>query len=124
MSGQFVAQDDHVSSLSLIQVIEPASLLERKITDLIVLRLYSDDLAVGGGEFADRTNVIAGKHRRSIADMGSFLADIRIILVSEQIIASGTHISRDHRSAARKNEHDVFAEFGQIALVSRAEAFA
>ena len=84
--------------------------------------LYRDD--VRGGEFAGGADIIAGKDRRSLADMRSFHADVRIVLVSEQIVAGGVHAGCDHRSASRKDKHDVFAKFGQVALVSRAEALA
>src|SRR5580704_5527883 len=122
--GEFVAQDDHITLLTIVQVIEPASLLERKIPNPIVLRLHAGNLPVGTGKFANRTYVITVNNRRSVADVGSFSADVSIVLVVKQISASGVHVACDHRGATGEDKHDVFAEFSQVALVSRTKTFA
>src|SRR5450432_2348377 len=99
-----------------------SSQLEWKKANLVVLRLHADNLSIGAGEFADGAYVIAGKDRRSVADMGSFLADVRIVPVGKEIVAGGVHAACHHRGPARENEHDIFPEFRQRTLVSRTEA--
>src|SRR4029077_1504145 len=101
-----------------------ASLLERKIPDPVVLRLHAGNLPVGTGKFADRTYVITVNNRRSVADVGSFSADVHIVLIGQQIVARGVHAACDHWGATGEDKHDVFAEFSQVALVSRPKTFA
>src|SRR6266478_5462747 len=122
--GQFVAEDDDVAFLRFVQTIKPAPLLDGKKPDLIELRLHADNLPVGSGEFANRTHIIASQKRRSVANVGSFPTDVRVVLVGKQIAAGGVHAACDHGRTAGEDKHDVFPVFGQPPLVSRAETFA
>ena len=122
--GQFIAQHDDVAFLRFVQAIEPASLLEGKKPDLVELRFHADNLSVGTGEFTHRAHVIASQHRRSLANVGSFLADVGVVLIGKQIVAGGVHAAGDHGRTAGEDKHDVLPVFGQPALVSRAEPFA
>src|ERR1700676_167119 len=108
---QFVAEDNHVAFLSFVQTIQPSPLLERKIPDLVVLGLHAGNLPVGAGKLADGPDVIAEKHRRSIAYVGSLLADVHIVLAGEQIFAGRIHAPGDCGSAAGEDKHNVLAEF-------------
>ena len=53
-----------------------------------------------------------------------FVLDVEIVLVGEVVLAAGTHVAGDRRSASGKHEHDVFAERVQLAPVAGAEALA
>src|SRR5439155_24305818 len=120
----FISQHDYIALLSFVHPVQPASLLQRQVPNLVVLRFHSHQLAVRSGELAYRAYVVAGEDRRSIADMRRFSFDIEIILIGEQVIAGGTHVSLHNRGTSRKDKHDVVAELGQSTLVAGTKAFA
>ncbi len=120
---QFVAEDDHIASLRSVQFIQPASLLEGKITYFAELGLRAQDFSARVGEFADLVQVGARNQRAGISDMRAF-ADIHVVLVGEQIRTGGVHAALYGGRAPREDKHDVLAELGQLALVAGAEAFA
>ena len=87
------------------------------------MRLDAGKLAVGAGELADGAHVTARKNGGGGANVGSVLANVEIILIGEPVVAGGVHASLYHRGATGEDEHDVFAEFVEFALVAGAEAF-
>src|SRR5439155_21904589 len=80
---QFVTKHDHIASLRPVQFIEPASLLEGKVTDLVELRFCSQDFAARVGEFAHRMQVTTGNQGGSVADAWGLRADIEVVLIGE-----------------------------------------
>jgi hypothetical protein len=68
-------------------------------------------------------DVIARDDGAGVADVDSF-TDIQVVPIGQEVGAGGVHAARHGRSAPGKDEHDVFAELGQLALITRSEAFA
>src|SRR6202041_428263 len=115
------AKDNHVAPLRFIQIVEPPSLIDRKIPNLTVLGFDAGNLSAGAGIFADRAHVGAHQNRGSVANVWAFMADVNIILVREQIITRRVHAALKGGGASGIEEHDVFAVLRQLTLVAGAE---
>src|ERR1019366_2601802 len=115
---------DDVAFLTLVEVVEPASQLEREEEDSSVLRFGASEQATGAGKLADGMHVAGDEDGTDGANVRRFLADVEVILISEPVLAGGVHAARNGRSAAGEEHHDVFAEIREVALVAGAEALA
>jgi hypothetical protein len=120
---QFVAEDNDIAALQAVQFIEPAAFFQGQVTDLVEIRIGAQDFAAASGEFADLVQIVAGDDGAGIADEAG-VSDVAVILIGEQVGAGRIHVALDGGSAAREQEHDVFAELGQFALIAGAEALA
>ncbi len=79
---QTLAHHDHVAPLCGIHFIQPAPRIERKVADLVQLRLdTAHDFNAGRGEFADLMDVAPGNDGRSGAHVPGLGADICVVLI-------------------------------------------
>ena len=109
VAGHLIAENDDVAFLSFVEVVEPASLLQREEADSVVLRFGAGELAAGAGELADRMHVVGGENGSDGPNVRRFLADVEVVLVGEPVLAGGVHAARNRGSAAGEDQHDVFA---------------
>ena len=121
--GELVSQHDHVAALRAIQIVEPAPFLQRQVTDLVQLRLGPKNFPASVGKLAYLVQVSTRNDGASITHLRS-VPYVLIILVREQIRPRRGHIPFHRRRPPGEQEHDVFAEFGQFALIARAKTFA
>ncbi len=75
-------------------------------------------------EVADGANVVTGNDGDDQADVGTFVANVLVILVSEVILAQAGEAAVHGGSAAAEDEQDVFADLIELFAVAGAEAFA
>jgi len=120
----FVAEDDDVAFLTLVELVEPASQLQREESDSSVLRFGAGEQATGGRKLADGMHVAGDEDGTDGENVRRFLADVEVILIREPVLPSGIHAALNGRGAAGVEHHDVFAEIGEVAPVAGSEALA
>ena|SRR5438876_6449484 len=120
---QLIAEDDHISSLLIVKLVEPASFFEGEKADVVQLRLCAQNFSAASGELTYFVQITARNNRSSSADVRGF-TDIEIVVVGQQVSTGGVHVALDRRRAPGEKKHDVFAKLGHLPLIARAEAFA
>src|SRR6185295_6315573 len=88
------------------------------------LGLDSKYLASRASKFAHFAQVGAGDYRAGIANVGSLGTNLFVVLIGEQIRPGRVHAALHGGGAPGKDEDNVLAELGQLALVAGAEALA
>src|SRR5438045_2428111 len=120
---QLIAEDDYISPLLIIKLVEPASFFEGEKADVVQLRLGAQDFSAASSELAYFVQITTRNNRSGSADVRGF-TDVEIIGVGQQISAGGVHVALNRRRTPWEKKHDVFAEFGHLSLIAGAEAFA
>src|SRR5581483_3461447 len=121
---QFPPHHCDPAMIVIVFVVEPAAGADRHISNLVVGRRDSEDLAVGAPKFTDRANVFTVQNWRHGAQELGLIADRNVVVVVEVVFLSGLEAAFDRGNPTRKGEHDVLAQFSQILLLAAAETFA
>ena len=124
VARHLIAENDDVAFLRFVEVVKPASQLQREKADSVVLRFGAGELTAGAGEFADGVHVVGGENGGDGPNVGRLFADVEVVLIGEPVLAGGVHAARNSRSAAGEKKHDVFAVLRKTALVAGSEALA
>src|SRR5215471_11946866 len=118
---EFAADDAHAVALSLIAPIEPASLIDGLVANVVELRLSAINVAVTASVFAHQPKVAAVNHRSGIADK-TRAANIEIVLIVQVVLARGKLTGSDRGHVSVVHLHVVFAKAGKILCSSSSKA--
>src|SRR5215467_6561864 len=109
--------------LSIVLIVKPAARIDRHIANLVIGRGNAEHLPAGAAKFTDRANIVALDHRRDGTDELGMITDRGVVVVGELIGLARLETSHHGGDSARKSEHDVLTELGQVFVLSAAEAF-
>src|SRR5579863_3482204 len=117
----FIAQDNHAAALADVEIIEPAAIGYRHVTDLIEDGQRPENLAAALVKIADRANVAAlNDGYRSLHDSEG--CDVLVVFVSEIVLPHGVEVAVHGWCPAAPDEHDVLPQFIELLLIAGAKA--
>ena len=121
-AADFVADHDHRALLDIVQLIDPAPLVQWQIANMAEIRGHAHDLSTGLVEITDGANVAPRNGRRGGPNARALRRNVLKIAISQVVLPQGRKTAVHHGSASRPDEHYVFADGIELLAVSGPES--